>query len=140
MNCPKCNSPVELPQKFCSVCGENLQHSSTTSIHKTSPTVDIHPEELLVICPQCGKPTDSLKQATLFHKLLFLMIFTQWQTAKYTCCPECMRKNIAKRTAITLITGNFLWPFLVLPLHGYHLYKSYQPGHSKGILSLMYNR
>lgn len=134
--CPKCQSKIRQNQKFCSICGHDLQQPIPTvnnvKLNYATPIIDNN--TIGIICPECGKVTNSLKQATLFNKLLFLMIYTQWQTVTYTCCPECMRKHIAKRSAITLFTGNLIWPIVALPLHGYHLYKSYQPGHSKSVI------
>lgn len=140
LKCPKCQSKIEHNQKFCSVCGTDLQH--TTINHATGtpvsyPNNSSMPSHDGIRCSECGKLTNSLKQATIFNKLLFLIVHTRWQTVTYTCCPECMRKHIANRSAATLITGNFLWPILVLPLHGYHLYNSYQPGHSKAIRDII---
>lgn len=135
--CPKCQSKIEQNQKFCSVCGHDLLEPfplpSTDKLNPNYGTPYIN-NNIGIRCPECGKTTNSLKQATLFNKLLFLMIYTQWQTVTYTCCPECMRKHIANRSAITLFTGNLIWPIVALPLHGYHLYKSYQPGHSKAVI------
>lgn len=135
--CPKCQSKIEQVQKFCSVCGHDLQQSTPTPNSVKSDYAKPIDTTIGIRCPECGKVTNSLKQATLFNKLLFLMVYTQWQTVQYTCCPECMRKHIAKQSAITLFTGNLIWPFLALPLHGYHLYKSYQPGHSKAVIIAM---
>lgn len=136
LRCPKCKSSVKQGQKFCAVCGENLRQASATDRSDASYTQadkrqaasfqKVGPDS--VRCPECGKMTDSLKQATLFNKLLFLGAYMQWQTVKYTCCPECMRKHISNHTLSTLVPGNLMWIVMVLPLHGYHLYKSYQQG------------
>lgn len=143
LKCPKCRADIEHGQKFCSVCGENLQPVHQHNVQPVvqppitdtpQPSFHNHPSAFKITCPECGKPTDSLKQATLFNKLLFLMVYYRWQNVTYTCCPDCMRKHIADRSAATLITANFMWPLAVLPLHGYHLYKTYQPGHSKSVL------
>lgn len=141
LKCPVCQSSIVQNQKFCSVCGTDLHQSIDDS--SIDPPKEVYQNSNLdnsnldnkinFRCPECGKTTNSLKQAKLFNKLLFLMIYTQWQTVTYTCCPECMRRHILNRSAATLLTGNFLWPIVALPLHGYHLYKSYQPGHSKAV-------
>ncbi len=138
LKCPKCHADISPNQKFCTVCGEKLPAVNTTT-PGSNHTFQPHISSNLIECPECGRMTDSLKQATLFNKLLFLMIYTQWQMVTYTCCPQCMRKHIANRSAATLITGNFIWPILALPLHGFHLYKSYQRGHSGSIANLMHN-
>lgn len=142
--CPNCGNMLSDTDKFCPNCGKPV--ASTTAIQSTEREVSYkriehektyqteHSEE--IICPICGKKSDSIKQFTMFKECLFLMIYFRWQMVTYTCCPDCMRKKILEEGVFTskIITANFFWLVAILPLALIQLYKCNQKGHSKGVM------
>ena len=90
--------------------------------------------DILIRCPECGNPSDSIKCYRMIDWILFLVIYATWQQATYTCCPKCMRKHILLNGfTYNILTGNLLWIFLVLPWSIVQLIMSYTKGHSKKV-------
>ena len=71
-----------------------------------------------VICPCCGRKSETIKSYTMFKECLFLGCYIKWQMVTHTCCPDCMRKKILDESIFTpkIITANFFWLFIILPL------------------------
>ncbi len=68
-------------------------------------------------CPRCGEQSDSLKSYTMMRFMLFLWVFAFWRRQIVTCCPSCMRKEVALKTLINVIPANLLWFVVVAPWH-----------------------
>lgn len=92
-------------------------------------------ETILVPCPHCGQLSDSIKRYPVFTTLWFLFIWAQYGETTYTCCPHCMRKFILSEGIFTwrIISGNFLWLIISLPLSLIELLFSYTRGHSRSV-------
>lgn len=92
----------------------------------------------LVICPECGKPSDSIKRYTLPAEYWFLYVYMSTQDVIYTCCPHCMRKHILIHGfTYNILTFNVAWPVWILPWMIVQLIRSYSHGHSKEIQELI---
>src|SRR5262245_45227599 len=92
------------------------------------------PEGTTLACPACGRPTDSLKQYRFISWVVFYLVGAVWQAAYYRGCPSCVRQQIARRTAWSLIPANLLWFLLVLPWGLGLIVASYRKGHSPDVL------
>jgi hypothetical protein len=88
---------------------------------------------LIIACPICQKPTDSMKRLRVMYLFIFLVLFVQGRGVDYTACPDCTRRFIVKRTLINIVTANLLWP-IVLIFNGAQMMKTYSSGHSQSIL------
>jgi hypothetical protein len=86
-------------------------------------------------CPRCGQFTDSLKQYSGMHLMVFLIAGAWYQSAKYTACPRCMRGILLQRTLINTITANLLAPFIWI-FHGVQYCRSFKRGHSKTVCKM----
>ena len=94
-----------------------------------SPT----PTEVLV-CPECGCKSDSIKRYELPHLYVFLGVYLYYQNIEYTCCPHCMRKHIfVKGFTYNIITANIFWLFFLLPWSIVQFLRSLTKGHSKEV-------
>jgi hypothetical protein len=91
-------------------------------------------------CPFCDRPTDSLKQYTMFHRLVFILVYAFWRLRTYTACPDCMRQ-IIKDNMIgpNILTGNVLWLLIMLPWGLVQLWAVGRPGHSRAVLKQLQN-
>jgi hypothetical protein len=89
-------------------------------------------------CPQCGQPSENIKRSNLFS-MFFLVIAVRWQMRTMTMCDECMRREIVKNGAINILTSNILFPFIILPTSIYQYVRSYEKGHSKGVVEDIMN-
>lgn len=90
-------------------------------------------KSILITCPGCGQPSDSIKRFTMPDIIVFLWFFAWWRRVTYNLCPSCMRRKIGERMAINIVPANLLWPFLAvfwLVLLG----RTFVKGHSKGLL------
>lgn len=90
------------------------------------------PAALILPCPSCHLPTDSMKRFKLFQLLIFLIIFAHVRTAVYTSCPGCMRKIILERTFINIIPANLIWP-IVFIFNIVYFTITFVPGPSRSI-------
>lgn len=92
------------------------------------------PPSDLVVCPECGCTSDSIKRYDLPHIWVFLGIYIYYQNIEYTCCPHCMRKHIfVKGFTYNIITANFFWLFVLLPWSLIQLLRSFTHGHSDDV-------
>ncbi len=98
-----------------------------------TPKFSQPPSSLLIHCPRCGKPSDSVK---CFRMGTIIFIFIAWsvQSKDEVGCPSCIRRAILSFALINLISANVLWPFIILPMSVFHLIRSYMKGHSSVIL------
>jgi hypothetical protein len=95
------------------------------------------PEPHIVVpCPKCGQPSDSIKCYTLLT-IIFLFIVGVSQTQKAIGCPGCVRKSIALSGLVNMLTANILWPFIILPYCIILLICSFTQGHSRDILNAL---
>jgi hypothetical protein len=88
---------------------------------------------ILITCPGCKQPSESIKRYTMPQIVVFLWLFAWWRRVTYTLCPSCMRKTIGERMAINIIPANLMWPVLAifwLILLG----RTFTKGHSKSVL------
>ena len=89
-------------------------------------------------CPKCGRKTDSLKCYSYPHLLLFLGVYISYEFRREVCCPHCMRKVIGIRYfTYNIITGNFFWLLLGLPMGIWKLCSSYTKGHSTSVKEIL---
>jgi hypothetical protein len=89
-------------------------------------------QDHLLMCPECGKETPSLKCYTLPYLVVFLLLFAHVQKATYTLCPRCMRKVIMQRALINVIPANFVAPPLCIGF-GIGFLATFLPGHSRSL-------
>jgi hypothetical protein len=87
-------------------------------------------------CPQCKCMSDSIKQYSVAHLVVFVLVFVYHQTGKYTGCSSCMRGYLLARTAINIIPANLLFPFIFL-FHSIQFLRTYTRGHSRAIRKLL---
>jgi hypothetical protein len=88
----------------------------------------------LIICPECCQPKGNIKRYKLFDNLLFLVFGAQAESSIYTCCSECMRKKIIKKTFNhNILAGWALWLVLIIPWHLIAYSLTYLWGHSKSV-------
>jgi hypothetical protein len=80
-------------------------------------------------CPGCGCLTDSLKRYT-FIRGVFLIFGFGWNYVAVAGCPRCMRRFLIKWGSVSLLTMNFLWPALVLPVLITRYASTYRRGHN----------
>lgn len=89
--------------------------------------------KVLLPCPKCGRPTDSLKRYSYFRYLVFLLAAAFYGMKKVTSCGSCIRGDLAVNLAINLVPANLLWLIIVLPLNSVYMLASFSQGHSKEI-------
>lgn len=83
-------------------------------------------------CPRCLRVTPSLKSYRMPAFVLFLVVAAGAQHATYTCCPSCMRKNIALNFVLNLLPANVAM-ILLGPLYLVHFLRTFTSGHSRAI-------
>jgi pSer/pThr/pTyr-binding forkhead associated (FHA) protein len=105
------------------------QKLPTVPPYAASPIPEVH---VLIQCPRCGRPSDSIKQFRM-GVLIFVIFayFVRWNVE--AGCPSCIRLATLRFTLINLLTANLVWPFLILPMSIFHLVRSFNKGHSPGI-------
>ena len=88
----------------------------------------------LIVCPVCKISKNNIKRHRLFDRLLFLIIVVQHETGLYTCCSQCMRKKIVKKTFnYTILTAWILWVLIIIPWHLIVYVLTFSPGHSNSV-------
>lgn len=139
--CINCGKEISASDRFCSHCGQPVPNTAYNTTPKPEQTCqqaihEHHPaHDSEITCPVCGRKTDSIKRFTMFKECLFLICYTRWRMVTYTCCPDCMRKKILDEGVFTskIITANFLWLVLILPIAIIQLFLCSQKGHSKEV-------
>ena len=91
---------------------------------------------LVFPCPECRRPSDSIKAYTLGTILFLLVGAVSWRRREVGC-PSCIRGKIALFAAVNLVTANLLWPILILPWATVQLLRSFTRGHSKAVLDAL---
>ena len=95
-----------------------------------------HDDEYL-ICPECGRPSNSIKSYVLPHLWIFVWVYIFWQNIQFTCCPHCMRKHILIKSLYHIALANILWPFIILPWSIVQFIRSFSKGHSKRVRDMI---
>ena len=62
-----------------------------------------------------------------------LFLYHRWTMITITACPRCMRIEILRRLGTMLLSSNFFWPIVPLPIFSFLLLKTALPGHSPSI-------
>ena len=150
IKCPSCNSMISSKASRCPKCGCAMDGERIFGEPKVygppppdyvSPPPSVYPrpsDNQLVRCPECGQPSDSIKQYELPHFWLFIGIYLRYQNVQYTCCPHCMRKHIlVKGFTYNIITANVFWLFGILPWMIVQFIRSYSHGHSDGVKAII---
>lgn len=128
MNCPNCNATVPPAQKKCISCGCDLT--------VTPPD----PSKIIVPCPECGKPTDSLKVYRLPAVWVSLLVYLRYSFKGHVACPSCMRKKILFHGfTYNIITGNVYWALMIVPWSLVNLLRTLIKGHSKEVVRALKN-
>jgi hypothetical protein len=91
-------------------------------------------------CPRCNQPTTSMKSYTMVQFMLFVWVFAFWRRQVVTCCPGCMRKEIALKTLINVIPANLLWFVIVAPWHTVLFCMTFAQGHSDRVRNVLAQR
>lgn len=90
-------------------------------------------QSLMLPCPHCRQPTDSLKSYRLPQLFLCLWIAFSVRHDQVTACPTCMRKTLLKRTLINILPANIVWPFVIVPWMGIAGLMTLTHGHSSSV-------
>ena len=98
---------------------------------------EAYSDQIPLTCPVCGASTGSLKSYTIAYYVLFIFVYHQYQTVTYTACPRCMRTMIVRRTLITALPANIIWPAVIVG-HAWFYFASFTHGHSKTVLKKLH--
>jgi hypothetical protein len=92
-------------------------------------------EPVLVKCPVCSVPTNSLKRYGIMHEVVFIGIAARSRRASYTACPKCMRRKVLRDTFSpwNILLANLMWVLAVFPYCIGIMIASTIPGHSASI-------
>jgi hypothetical protein len=88
-----------------------------------------------LVCPECQKLTDSLKQYRYIRWCVFLLIVELWQYTYYRACPQCMRRFVWRGWRSNALSANFYWLLCLLPWAWGLDVASRTPGHSRAVLN-----
>src|SRR4051794_25387563 len=111
LRCPNCNRVDDgiSARGYCLHCGADVSAPRTVGAADTG-----HAAGPLVRCPECGRPSDSIKCYRM-GLILFLLVFWFSSTKNEVGCPSCIRGKIARFCLVNLLPANVLWPVLILP-------------------------
>jgi hypothetical protein len=84
-------------------------------------------------CGVCEERSNQIKRLVMFNYLLCLLIYARCQFVTYTACGPCIRKILIRRTLVTAIPANLLFPIVALA-HVMLFGVSFVPGHSRSVL------
>jgi phosphate/sulfate permease len=94
-------------------------------------------ENKLIKCRVCHIPKNNIKEYKLFNSVVFIGIAILHRSATHTCCAQCMRKLIIKKTFnISILTAWILWPIMPFLFHFIVFLISFTKGHSKKVIEL----
>jgi len=89
----------------------------------------------LIKCPECGAEKTDIKQYKLYKYLIFFVFGATFETQKFTCCGQCMRTTIVRKTFnYNILTAWAIWPLTILPMHAIKFFCTYIPGHSNSVI------
>lgn len=84
-----------------------------------------------LVCPICGRKTNSLKRYNLKGLGFYLVLFTVYEH-DVIACPECMRKAIGEVCMRYILRANVLFPLVLLFNSAYYIAAGTK-GHSSGL-------
>lgn len=85
----------------------------------------------LIVCPECGVPKSNIKRYRLFDRFIGMVVAAQYESSIHTCCSDCMRSTIIKKTfGWIILNANLFWVVLILPWHTAAYLLSFLEGHS----------
>jgi hypothetical protein len=90
----------------------------------------------LIDCPQCGKPSPSIK-IFRFPIIFYLLIFWYLTTKPVAACTSCQRLNILTYAGINVLTMHVLWIFVYPFVIAYFFFRTTVAGHSSDVTDLM---
>ena len=94
--------------------------------------------DLYITCPECGRPTNSMKAYTLPGLTIFLIVAAHMRHRKHVCCPHCMRKKILLHGfTYNIITAHLLWLILIMPWSVINFLRSFTKGHSREVYRML---
>lgn len=95
---------------------------------------------VIIECPICGKPSDSLA-GTARVQTLYLLVWVRVTTQRVICCPEC-RRRILKENLFgwNILRANVIWPFWAIALTLLTLPFTYTKGHSREVRKIIESR
>lgn len=95
---------------------------------------------ILIKCPVCGKPSDSLA-GTAYVQVIFLFLWGRVISQHVICCPEC-RRRILKENLFgwNILSANVVWPLWAVFLTLITLPLTYVKGHSREVKKLIESR
>jgi hypothetical protein len=95
-------------------------------------------ENQLVVCNECKQTKTNIKRYRLFDTIVFVVFAARHESSVYTCCSECMREKIIKKTFnYNIFTAWALWLILMLPWHSFAYLLTYTNGHSRAIRKIL---
>jgi hypothetical protein len=92
------------------------------------------PENAILDCPACGRPTDSLKQYRYVDWCVFFLAGAVWQGVVLRACPACMRQLIWRRCLVNAVPAHLAWLAGLLPWGLGLIAASHRPGHSRWVV------
>jgi hypothetical protein len=92
------------------------------------------PENSLLPCPVCFRPTDSLKQYRYVNWCVFFLAGAVWQGVVYRSCPACMRQFLWRRCLVNAAPAHLVWLVGLLPWALCLIAASSRPGHSRAVV------
>lgn len=94
-----------------------------------------NPKTVLIKCPVCSVPTDSLKRYGVMCDVVFIIIAARSRRCAYTACPKCMRRMLLRDTfsPVKILLANLMWILAVLPYSLVLLVATTIPGHSRSV-------
>jgi hypothetical protein len=129
LRCPHCDRVDDEIDKrgYCIHCGEDVSAARAGGV-----TPDRRATGVLVRCPECGRPSDSVKCYRM-GVIVFLVLAWFSSTKNEFGCPRCIRGKIAGFCLTNLLTANVIWPLLILPWSIILLLCSLSRGHSREV-------
>lgn len=94
------------------------------------PVAVAKPDDNLKYCYECAEKSDSIKEFRVINWFFFLIVFVVGKGMSYRACPSCMRKKIAERAAIQILTAHVVFPIIAI-FHLIQFCRTFVPGHSR---------
>lgn len=87
-------------------------------------------DDNLRYCYECAEKSDSIKEFRVINWFIFLLVIVVGKGMDYRACPKCMRKKIAERAAIQIVTAHVVFPIVAI-FHIVQFCRTFVPGHSR---------